>query len=649
MLATDARMRTIGYTQVSDLALMENQRSGIEWGLRKMRCTSSSRGGIFADSEGRGKTVQALTMIMQSKFEENGTAGCSLVVTEKTSVQQFCSEIERFFPNVAVRIAVYSNNEVRHLWGDKRVYYCNRVRAAHKFKKSHGPSLESFRDADILLTHYACLESLYKRVGLSAFVKDTERTLLRAREHNWRSADDIERERLYVERLLASGSDARVPWLKKIYPHADVLLQFTAEHITEDGPPLLRHRFAHIVLDEGHRIRNHTTNTARLVLGLTARYYWALTASPVYYRDTDVWALLRFVHTPNLPTHAHMDLLIRRAADEEKCAGEFTARIETLMRESIRQPFDNNDGVEEVTAITRALGRKRRRCRAATTGAGARAKSSHWRTPTKTVASSLHYRGSPFAEERCVRTHSPEVERALYLREERIPTFYSEREQQLYLALASADTECRSVTWKALKLFHTARKMTTDIRLVDDLSATAAERCRYSTKILRLCALVNSHHLVPTQDKMVVFCEFPATCVRIVDALRHTCSVVALSITGSMSADQRAAVLDRFKSDAEVRVLVLTFCGKSGLNLQHANHVVFMNRCWSKETHTQALGRCYRTGQTKDVHVTFLSVDVQIERHIEHLNVTCGKLTCEVLGKLVADMLHEAAVPLTKD
>lgn len=56
-----------------------------------------------------------------------------------------------------------------------------------------------------------------------------------------------------------------------------------------------------------------------------------------------------------------------------------------------------------------------------------------------------------------------------------------------------------------------------------------------------------------------------------------------------------------------VKVLLLNLAThNAGLNLQHANHCIFMEKPLDEVSYTQAIGRVSRAGQTKDVYITIL-------------------------------------------
>ena len=54
--------------------------------------------------------------------------------------------------------------------------------------------------------------------------------------------------------------------------------------------------------------------------------------------------------------------------------------------------------------------------------------------------------------------------------------------------------------------------------------------------------------------------------------------------------------------------------GCEGLNLQYANEIYFVGPLWNPAMEEQAIGRCYRLGQTKPTHVyKFIMSDVEEE------------------------------------
>lgn len=72
-------------------------------------------------------------------------------------------------------------------------------------------------------------------------------------------------------------------------------------------------------------------------------------------------------------------------------------------------------------------------------------------------------------------------------------------------------------------------------------------------------------------------------------------------ITGSKTADTRAALIDYFKDEAEI--MIATEAGAEGVNLQFCSLVINYDLPWNPQRIEQRIGRCHRYGQKHDVVV----------------------------------------------
>lgn len=72
-------------------------------------------------------------------------------------------------------------------------------------------------------------------------------------------------------------------------------------------------------------------------------------------------------------------------------------------------------------------------------------------------------------------------------------------------------------------------------------------------------------------------------------------------VSGSKSADMRAALVDRFKESAQI--MIATEAGAEGINLQFCSMVVNFDLPWNPQRIEQRIGRCHRYGQKHDVVV----------------------------------------------
>lgn len=72
-------------------------------------------------------------------------------------------------------------------------------------------------------------------------------------------------------------------------------------------------------------------------------------------------------------------------------------------------------------------------------------------------------------------------------------------------------------------------------------------------------------------------------------------------VTGSKTADTRAALIDYFKNEAEI--MIATEAGAEGVNLQFCSLVINYDLPWNPQRIEQRIGRCHRYGQKHDVVV----------------------------------------------
>lgn len=72
-------------------------------------------------------------------------------------------------------------------------------------------------------------------------------------------------------------------------------------------------------------------------------------------------------------------------------------------------------------------------------------------------------------------------------------------------------------------------------------------------------------------------------------------------LTGSPAVDRRSAIIDYFKTDAEI--LIATEAAAEGINLQFCSLVINYDLPWNPQRVEQRIGRCHRYGQKHDVVV----------------------------------------------
>jgi len=102
-------------------------------------------------------------------------------------------------------------------------------------------------------------------------------------------------------------------------------------------------------------------------------------------------------------------------------------------------------------------------------------------------------------------------------------------------------------------------------------------------------------------------------------------------VSGSPSADMRAALVDHFREDASI--LIATEAAAEGINLQFCNVVVNYDLPWNPQRIEQRIGRCHRYGQKYDVVVVnFLNKNNAADQRVYELLAEKFKLFDGVFG-----------------
>ena len=120
--------------------------------------------------------------------------------------------------------------------------------------------------------------------------------------------------------------------------------------------------------------------------------------------------------------------------------------------------------------------------------------------------------------------------------------------------------------------------------------------------------------------KALVFSQYTNDVSGVAAAARYLREFSPLTLTGDTPQQQRAAVIDRFKTHDEHKVMVLSLrAGGLGLNLQEASYVFHLDRWWNPAIERQAEDRSHRIGQAVKVNVIKYSCVGTIEERIDQI------------------------------
>ncbi|CRG98882.1 Snf2-related CBP activator, putative [Plasmodium relictum] len=90
-----------------------------------------------------------------------------------------------------------------------------------------------------------------------------------------------------------------------------------------------------------------------------------------------------------------------------------------------------------------------------------------------------------------------------------------------------------------------------------------------------------------------------------------------IRLDGSTKVEQRQKIVTKFNNDKSIFLFISsTRSGSIGINLIAANVVIFYDTDWNPSIDKQAMDRCHRIGQTKDVHVFRFVCEYTVEENI---------------------------------
>lgn len=149
------------------------------------------------------------------------------------------------------------------------------------------------------------------------------------------------------------------------------------------------------------------------------------------------------------------------------------------------------------------------------------------------------------------------------------------------------------------------------------------------------------------REKLIIFTEHRDTLNYLrtkISSLLGTDDAVVV-IHGGLLRDERRKVEERFKQDAEVRILIATDAAGEGINLQRAHLMVNYDLPWNPNRLEQRFGRIHRIGQTEVCHLWNLvaretregMVFQRLFSKLEQERVALGGKVFDILGKLTFD------------
>lgn len=146
--------------------------------------------------------------------------------------------------------------------------------------------------------------------------------------------------------------------------------------------------------------------------------------------------------------------------------------------------------------------------------------------------------------------------------------------------------------------------------------ATSGINSSVKSKIERLVELYTEEYL-PLKRKLIVFTNFTETVKDVVDSLAE---YNPLFVTGNVPLEERQQKVNLFQSSPEHNIIVGTIGAMgTGLTLNKASAVIFIDKSYSYADNLQAEDRAHRIGTEHSVNVISLIAKNTIDENIESI------------------------------
>lgn len=234
--------------------------------------------------------------------------------------------------------------------------------------------------------------------------------------------------------------------------------------------------------------------------------------------------------------------------------------------------------------------------------------------------------------------HFENVELAMHKDERRLYEYVFEDAQETIKEIFKTTTNISAKNMELLECLLRARQCCIWPQMYYDGVAKKSETepelwVGRSNKMDTLFRMVEGH----PEEKALIFCQFTGE----MNHIQQNINGPVFRIDGSVSKDGRLEQIRLFKKAESNAVLIIQIkSGGQGLNLQEATRVYITAPSWNPATELQAVGRCHRSGQTKNVYVKKLVYENSVEEGMMALQGHKSTICAEVLhDKRIEDQI----------
>lgn len=398
------------------------------------------------------------------------------------------------------------------------------------------------------------------------------------------------------------GSPAERKAMKEQLGETDIVIT-SYDVCRNDTEVLDKHSWNYVVLDEGHLIKNPRTKTTQAVKRLASNHRLILTGTPIQNNVLELWSLFDFLMPGFLGT--------------EKVFSDRFAKPIAASRFSKASSKEQEAGAIAIEA--------------------------------------LHKQVLPFLlrrlKEEVLNDLPPKILQNYYcdlsdLQKKLFDDFTKKQGKKIQAEAGREDKESKQHIFQALQymrklcnspalVMKPGNNLYEDTQRILQKQGTSIEDVAHAPKLQALRDLLvdcgigveggdsNDPLYQPIKPhRALVFCQMKEMLDMVQDQVfKHMLpSVSHLRLDGSVEANKRQDIVNKFNSDPSYDVLLLTTSvGGLGLNLTGADTVIFVEHDWNPQKDLQAMDRAHRIGQKKVVNVYRLITRGTLEEKILNL------------------------------
>ncbi|XP_014297385.1 transcription termination factor 2 [Microplitis demolitor] len=423
-----------------------------------------------------------------------------------------------------------------------------------------------------------------------------------------------------------------------------------------------------VILDEAHTIRNHKSQACDAVCKLKAAKRWALTGTPIHNKETDIFAILKFLQCSPFD-----DIRVwKRWVENKSDAGveRLATVMKTLMLRRTKQELTMKGELEslpekQIDVIKVSLDKEERLVydKVMMHSKTIFAQFLHQRAEKQTLfqlgatdyRAPVNYHNTKFNKaQQQLLAHHAEVKShqilVLLLRLRQIccqPALIHEMLDQEEMEINGLEDKLNndglvsqmirmniSISTSEHGDDEDEEEIGVDQRVVENLLTSenpVFESKRHSSKLRVILDLVRG--ILDKNEKLIVVSQWTSYLNIIGDCLRTIPGATFEKFTGQVAVKNRQTIVDNFNLKKNPRILLLSLCaGGVGLNLVGGNHLLLVDIHWNPQLESQAQDRIYRFGQKKNVNIYKIICSDTIEERIQQLQEKKMSLADSVLG-----------------